>query len=493
MCPRDTTSTPDDLPIERHIELHVELPSGNAPVCVGYSGGLDSTVLLHRLAAIPAQRARGLRALHVHHGLHDDADAWSDHCRAVCDALAVPLDVVRVQVAQGLGIGREAAARVARHAAFAEALAVDEILALAHHRNDQAETLLLRALRGSGVDGLAAMRPWRGYARGSLWRPLLGQSRAALQAYATRHGLRWLEDPSNRDDAFDRNFVRHRVLPLLHERWPHADASFARSAALAADAADLLDDGDAVALASAATDDPHTLRVTALRTLLRSRRARALRRWIAALALPPLPAQGVKLIEADLLCEAPNARAAFVWHGAAVRRWRDLLHADAVRRPLPPEFSVAWDGVAPIALPSGDRLAIVAWDQYPQATNSVAGVDHGSAAAHAHAIAPIRSPPSPETPFVVHSRRGGERIVLPGRRHSHALKHLLQELGVPPWQRERLPLISGRDGRLLAAGDLVLADVFDAWLRERDLRVRWIQAGSGSNGIANRLKVVPPR
>ncbi|WP_147674782.1 tRNA lysidine(34) synthetase TilS, partial [Vulcaniibacterium tengchongense] len=243
-----------------------ELPATGALV-VGFSGGLDSTVLLHWLAADPALRARGLRALHVNHALHPAADAWQRHCVAVCERLQVPLRSVRVEVQRGAGSGLEAAAREARHAAFAAELAAGEVLVLAHHRADQAETFLLRALRASGPDGLAAMRPWRRYGAGWLWRPLLGCGRDALLAHARAHGLGWIDDPGNADPAFDRNFLRARVLPLLRERWPHADAALARAAALCGEAQALLEDGDAEALALAASADPHCLRVGPLRAL----------------------------------------------------------------------------------------------------------------------------------------------------------------------------------------------------------------------------------
>ncbi|MCM2336797.1 MAG: tRNA lysidine(34) synthetase TilS, partial [Pseudomonas sp.] len=259
-----------------------------AAVCVGFSGGLDSTVLLHRLAADSDVRARGLRALHVHHGLHVDADRWAEACAATCAALGVPLSTVRVAVVAD-GDGPEAAARAARHAAFAEVLREDEVLALAHHRDDQAETFLLRALRGSGVDGLAAMRRWQAIGAMHVWRPLLDVDRAALQAYAADHGLAWSEDPSNADASFDRNFLRERVLPLLRERWPHAGAALARSAAHCTDAAALLADEDARALALLRTLDPHAISLTGLRALPAARRTRVLRAWVAGLGLPPLP------------------------------------------------------------------------------------------------------------------------------------------------------------------------------------------------------------
>ncbi|KRD30519.1 tRNA(Ile)-lysidine synthase [Lysobacter sp. Root916] len=418
--------------------LH-DLPDG--PLCVGYSGGLDSSVLLHALAATPAARAQGLRAWHVHHGLHAQADAWAAQCAEICAALSVPLTVSRVNVAHDRGDGPEAAARRARHAAFEAGLHAGETLALAHHRDDQAETFLLRALRASGPDGLAAMRRWRDCGAGRLWRPLLALPRNALEAYAREHGLRWIEDPSNADDAYDRNFLRRRVLPLLRERWPQADAALAASAGLNAQAATLLEREDALALAQVRSADPQALSRAGLRALAPARRARVLRRWIADLRLPPLPAQGVARIEAELLDARDDAEAQFVWSGAVIRAWRDLLHAQAQTPALAQDWRTHWDGRAPLALPGGGELRL-----------------EGAAALEALCEA--------------HARVGGERIVLPGRSHGHSLKQALQSLGVPPWERRRLPLLS-RDGALLAVGDLAYSAEFDGWLRERRARLVW--------------------
>lgn len=437
--------SPAGIPDEDGPAITLATPPGDGPLLVGYSGGLDSTVLLHLVAADPGLRARGLRAIHVHHGLHPDADGWALHSRRECDALGIPLDVVRVEVPRGRGDGLEAAAREARHAAFARVLPDDGILALAHHLDDQAETFLLRALRASG-DGLGAMAPWRRFGRGFLWRPLLGVPRERLLAWARARGLRWIEDPANAELAHDRNFLRHQVMPLLHERWPHAAVSLARSAGLQREASALLDDGDTMALAMVRGVDPACLDAGKLAALPAMRRARVLRRWIAGRGLPPLPAGGVARIERDLLGEAGGHAPEYAWADAVVRRWRGLLWAGYRQPPLPPGFHAIWDGQAPLELPTGDRLAFM-----PQ-------------------------PAQAGGPWTVHARRGGERIVLPGRRHSHALKHVLQDLGVPPWVRARMPLLSFADGSLAAAGDLVFSAAFDAWLRTAGCRLSWTPA-----------------
>lgn len=418
------------------------LQTGHAPLLVGLSGGLDSVVLLHALASLPEARERGLRAEHVHHGLHPEADTWLRHCEDICAAWQVPLRSVRVEVARNDAEGPEAAARHARHAAFDAELGDGEVLVLAHHGDDQAETFLLRALRGSGVDGLGAMRPWRRFGRGWLWRPLLVRSRADLHAYAQAHELSWIEDPSNSDVSFDRNFLRQKVLPLLRERWSQADSAFTRSARLCAEANELLDVDNATALARVRTADVRVLSRTALLQLPPARRARVLRRWIVELDLPPLPEEGVARIETDLLAARVDAEPQFAWQQARVRAWRDLLRADRICPSLPIDWTREWDGVEPLSLPDGSQLQLI------------------PAGAFAH-------------PLRVHARQGGERITLPGREHSHALKHVLQDLGVPPWEREHLPLVSSTTGELLAAGDLAYSAGFDVWLRERAARLAW--------------------
>ncbi|CTP85968.1 tRNA lysidine(34) synthetase TilS [Xanthomonas translucens pv. arrhenatheri] len=412
-----------------------------AAVLVGLSGGLDSSVLLHALAHQPHYRRAGLRAVHVHHGLHADADAWADHCAGFCAALAIPLQVLRVQVPRDSGHGLEAAARQARRAAFTQLLGEGEWLALAQHRDDQAETFLLRALRASGPDGLAAMQGLRSFAHGMLWRPLLALQRSDLHAYAQRHGLHWIEDPSNADPGFDRNFLRLQLLPLLRQRWPHADAALARSAQLCGEAGALLDDGDQAALEALCEHATAPLSLPPLRALPAPRRARVLRRWVAQAGLPPLPAAGLVAIERSLLHARADASAQFAWHGATLRCWREALYAERDPPPLPGDWQAQWDGRAPLALPDGRHLQLLA--------DAPLGFD---------------------APLQVRLRQGGERVLLPGRVHSQALKQVLQEAAVPPWQRARLPLLFDA-GRLLAAGDRIVAAPLHAWLQTRNARL----------------------
>ncbi|MEJ7747585.1 MAG: tRNA lysidine(34) synthetase TilS, partial [Luteimonas sp.] len=205
-----------------------------------------------------------------------------------------------------------------------------------------------------------------------------------------------------------------------------------------------------------------------------ARRARVLRHWIAALGLPPLPAEGVAQVESQLLVAQHDTEAQFAWSGAIIRRWRGGLHADRRRDALPEHWQTEWDGKSSLQLPTGDMLRLSSFAGAASAASS--GCPETLTQELATDVAPTAFPPAFEPPLIVHARQGGERITLPGRDHSHSLKHVLQDLGVPPWQRERLPLLSNPDGALLAIGDLAYSAAFDAWLQQRGTRLRWVQA-----------------
>ncbi len=419
-------------------------PLPAARLAVGLSGGLDSTVLLHLLAMSPVVRERGLRAIHVHHGLHADADAWAVHCEAICAALDVPLQVLRVQVDRTDGRGPEGAARAARLRAFGEAIDAHELLALAHHRDDQAETVLLRLLRGAGGDGLAAMRRRSRLGALHLWRPLLDVPRAALREHASAHRLHWIEDPSNADAGFDRNFLRHQVLPLLAQRWPQASRNLARSAALLAEQSLLLATTTDAQL-DAPQVAPSVLSLPGLLAQPRAQRARILRAWLLRLDGHPPPARILAAIERDLLRARRDGDARVAWADIVVHGWRDRLYAMNAYAALPADWSIIWDASAPLQLPDGALLALRGADRF-------------------------------DMPVTARARQGGERIRLPGREHSHALKHVLQERDVPPWTRVQMPLLFADDGELLAAGDSVLSARMDAWLLLHGASLHWIPA-----------------
>ncbi|OHC29112.1 MAG: tRNA lysidine(34) synthetase TilS [Pseudomonadales bacterium RIFCSPLOWO2_12_59_9] len=390
---------------------------------VAFSGGLDSTVLLHLLAGL-AQREQlpPLRAIHIQHGLQAAAQAWPAHCQRVCAALKVPLLLREVQVQPGASL--EQAARDARYAAFVELLGADELLLTAQHRDDQAETLLFRLLRGAGARGLAAIPVSRPLGAGQLVRPLLEVSRAELEDYARANGLDWVEDPSNGDERFSRNFLRRQVLPVLTRRWPQAVASMARSAAHLSEAQGLLDELARTDLAS--IDEASrfawlslpSMPLAPLLELSVARQRNLLRHWLAPLT--PLPDSDHWAGWASLVNAAVDA--APVWRLAR----GELRRADGRLWWL----SGPWlQSLPPIDLPLTASTQL-----------SLPGNGHVCVLGQA-----------PEGALQVRYRHGGEVLRLAGRGRRD-LKRLLNEAGVPGFLRGRLPLLY-RGEELLAVAN----------------------------------------
>lgn len=411
------------------------------PLRVAYSGGLDSSVLLHALAASPAARARGLAAIHVDHGLAADSADWAEHCRRVAADLGIDLTVRRVTVDRDSGLGLEAAARAARHAVYAELLPAGGVLVTAHHQGDQAETVLMRLARGAGVDGLAAMRPLRRYAQGWLARPLLDLDRATLAACARTAGIRVIDDPANADHAHDRSFVRHRLLPLLRERWPHAGRGIAQSAAHLAAAAALQAQELDRRLSAWLGPDPRVLPTAALAGLDDATRSALLRHWCLAQACAPPDAAALSAIDAALRVDRPDAETCVRWADVALHAWRDALWLEH-QVPAPGDgWERRWDGRDRLVLPGGA----------------------GSLRIHG---------PAPALDLVVRPRAGGERIATGPGRPRRRVKHLLQELAIPPWRRAAAPCLwSGNT--LLAVGDWLLDPGFAGTLAEAGAYLRW--------------------
>jgi tRNA(Ile)-lysidine synthase len=433
-----------------HLESALgELVAG--PILVALSGGLDSTVLLHALAASRAARERGLRAVHVDHGLNADSAMWARQCADFAKQIGVPLETRTVDIARTPGLGLEATARRARYGAIEEMLHAGEILALAHHRDDQAETVLLKLLRGAGPEGLGAMRTLRRLGRGFAWRPLLTLPRASLRGYAEEHKLVWIEDPSNADFSLDRNFLRIEVLPRIARRWPEAEASIAQSAQWARAAADFIDDEAERALAQVQGLDPATLRFREWLALPDALRDPVLRRWLRSIALPePTQFQVAELVRQ--LGEAGEDRQPCVrWPGVEVRRYRDLLHALAPLQFAPLDWTAEFTGEALVLPAEIGVLRLVAL------TNEAV-------------------PPRLSKPAFVRFRRGGENLRLSGTAFTRELRDLLQEAGIPPWQRSRLPLVFGADGELLAVADLWLSDAGARQLASAKARLEWTSA-----------------
>jgi tRNA(Ile)-lysidine synthase len=405
-------------------------------ICVALSGGLDSTALLAALAEARSDGFR-VRALHIDHGLHPNAKSWSVHCRKLARRLGVPLRVVSVQVARERGASLEEAARVARYRCFAEQLRGGEALLTAHTQDDQLETVLLQLLRGSGLPGLAAMPAVAPLGAGTLARPLLGCSRLQLEAWVRARELTWVEDDTNLDERFDRNYLRRSVLPAVRQRWPGAAAAVARSARHAAEAQRLLATLARVDLERAS--DGASLSVKALRSLSPDRRRNVLRLWITGTGRTPPDARRLEEIAGPLIDARPDAHPLVEWETAIARRVSAMRHADLL--------SLA---ERELVLNSGAPAAQLAWEWRQSCRCPLP--DGGDLELTPDRHGPIDLDALPPR-LAVTWRRGGERLRVRRGGPRRALKSLLQEAHVPLAERARLPLILA-DGALIAAADL---------------------------------------
>jgi len=416
---------------------------GLSPICVGLSGGVDSVVLLDALlegGAVP------ITAVHVHHGLSPNADAWADFCRDFCKARDVPLTIERVSVDRAAPEGLEAAARKQRYAIYAAR--PEPCVALAHHLDDQAETVLLQLLRGTGLKGVAAMPELRELpgSHVRIYRPLLAMSRREIVARAKERGLSWIDDESNASTKHDRNYLRHEVAPLLDARFPGWRDAISRYARHAGAANELLDE-------LARKDGALDAGVVIDAGISPARRANALRAFLAMNGLPMPSEARLEEMARQLYGARGDARVRIEHAGVALVRQRDTVRIDAALPQGP--WGVEWHGEEDIELGPG-RGSV----HFERVTGS------GLAAELAHG-APWRFMP----------RAGGEKIRLDARRPTRTLKNLLQEHDVPEWQRDRLPLLF-RGDRLAWIPGVGIASEFACETGKQGLLPCWRVAGS---------------
>jgi len=384
---------------------------------VGLSGGVDSVTLLAVLAELAAGMRISLRALHVHHGISPRASLWAQFCQDLCSRLSVPLSIERVDIGRHRSQGLEGAARRARYAAYAREEA--DFIVLAHHRDDQAETLLLQLLRGAGPLGMAGMpllRPLAG-SRARILRPLLAFARADIEAWARTRGLKWIEDESNSDTARKRNFIRHRVLPLIEEQFPAARVTVARAAGHFAEAGDLLTELARMDLAT--LDVPGGIDVAGLRRLGAIRAKNALRTMLRSRAIPVPASARLDELHRQLI-DSREDRTVLVSLGAwELRRYRGRLLVERARAAPPADFRVVWHGESRLpVLELGGVLKFKAEEGRGLSVRMLRTAE-----------------------VSVQLREGGERLRPETKRPRRALKKLLQERGIPPWHRARWPVI----------------------------------------------------
>lgn len=394
---------------------------------VAFSGGIDSSVLLHALASEPA--GTPIVAIHIDHGLHPDSAAWSQHAEAFSTALGVEFIARTVSLDPNMPQGPEAAARDARYQAFYELVNDGDYLLSAHHESDQAETLLLNLMRGSGPAGLAGIGVMQPFGRGHLLRPMLGVSVDDVVAYAAAEGLSWIEDPSNADTRFDRNFIRREVMPLLRTRWPAADNRLMQSASLLEESDRLL--RDLADIDIAACGDSHSMSLERVSLLSEARQRNLLRRAVQRCGLPIPPATRLYEAVTALIPARPDAQPVVRWPGAEIRRYQDRLFVQAALDPRP-------DGLETRAIAEGDLIDLGG------GLGRLRLVRHGGEGLDPDIVG---------SGLEIRFRQGGESLRIAPKGSTRKLKKLLQEAEVLPWMRDRLPLFYAGHS-LVAVADL---------------------------------------
>lgn len=461
---------------------------------IAYSGGVDSHVLLHlcsQLKNSPSGFEQSFSAVYIDHGLSYNASKWGKHCQHICFELDIPLTIIEVDATPKKGQSPEASARAARYQAFSEILEKNACLLTAQHLDDQAETLLLQLLRGSGTRGLSAMPRVKSFAQGFLCRPMLDYRKQDILAYARLHQLQWVEDESNEQQSFDRNYLRHTVLPQLESRWPAVKESFAKSAEILAESQRLLDDMARADMQSLRVPDQQgeaakdKLRLEPLLAMLENapeqqtalyddqplelaRVKNVLRYWIHS-NLMPLPSKKIleQIIHRVLPARA-DAMPLVSWKRddihCQVRKYRDILYlidASALAKqagetePMLANAQYQLTEIQPLPLPSIQSVI-----QLVPATQISTRTAFDRQALLAQ-------------PLSVRFRKGGERFRRIADGQSRSLKHWFQEQGIPPWERSRLPLIY-RGEELIQVGNVIVNNTLISDDGNNSLIIDWI-------------------
>jgi len=402
------------FPVPRNVKNYV----------VAYSGGADSHVLLHLCKKLKLP----VRAIHVHHGLQKIADDWVEHCTMVCARLKIPLHVSHVDAKPLQGESPEEAARIARYQALTTDLVADEVLLTAHHKNDQSETLLLQLLRGAGPAGLASMPMVRLINNNLHIRPMLEFSRDEIIVYAENNNLEWIEDPSNQNSGIDRNLIRNEILPLIKTRWPQVDGSLVQVAQLQQDSLEVIEAMAATDLASIIAEDD-TISLTALRLLSQVRQLNVLRFWINRNAQDRPTGNILHQLVNNVINAADDAEPLLRWNNTEVRRFQQRLYLLPVLKEHDENMCLTWSLKDELVLNTLGIKLSVRRNKSPGLSASLL-----------------------EKPLTVRFRQSGEKIKPAGRKNTHTLKKLMQEAGIPPWMRARIPLLYHNDELVCVCG-----------------------------------------
>jgi tRNA(Ile)-lysidine synthase len=388
---------------------------------LAFSGGVDSSVLLHILANNSGNLASELTAVHVNHQLSPNAESWANHCKIICENENVEFKTIKINAIKIKGTSQEAHARELRYAALENVMGKSDLLLTAHHKDDQAETLIQQLMRGAGPEGLAGIPEIKKLGEGWLARPLLEYSREQIKDYAVHHGLIWIEDESNLDTNIDRNYIRTHVMPCLQKRWPSTIDVVTRSARHQADVLNILKEIAEQDLANNSGDKLNILNIIDLKKLSEIRMRNLIRYWLKINGHPPANTVVTETIIKELIYAGDDRMPCIRWHGTEVRRYRNNIYVMKPLIELHPEISLSWDLDQPLDFDNGHLIA-----------KQVIGKG-------------IKTDSINNKMVQVRFRTGGETICPAGRKETHKLKKLFQESGVPPWQRDRVPLLYVND------------------------------------------------
>lgn len=426
--------------LDRLMDRQAQSSSPVRRLIVAYSGGLDSSVLLHLLHGFvnglaESEKRPSLHALHINHNLQVQSGQWADHCTKQAKKYGLTVHVMNAVVKKDGGKSLEEAAREARYLLFEQFVGEGDVLCLAHHQDDQAETLLLRLLRGSGPLGLSAMREQSTLASAKLLRPLLAVSRDRLADYARKHHLSWIDDPSNQDLSFDRNYLRHEIIPRLKSRWPGVNKTLSRVTEINQATVTLLDEVAEQDYRDIAQGQ--ALNIAALQALSEPRLDNLLRYWLQKQGALLPSRHNLQRIRNELLSVQGSGEALVRWPGADVRAYQNRLYFVTNLPAVDLTDSVSWhfDG-APAALMLGEGRGLLYCEKSQSGGLAAAVLKQASQRGDLH----------------IRWRQGGERCHPTGRGHSQRLKKLLQEYQVPPWLRDTFPLLYSADQCLAVPG-----------------------------------------
>ncbi|WP_046488369.1 tRNA lysidine(34) synthetase TilS [Candidatus Methylopumilus planktonicus] len=384
---------------------------------VALSGGIDSVVLLHLIHQLQKTQTFTLKASHVHHGLSKNADKWVTFCEKLCRKLSIPLDVNYVKLPQKKSLGIEGEARRLRYEKLLQSKS--DLVVLAHHEDDQAETFLLQLIRGAGVKGLSSMAHFDDSRR--LWRPLLNASKIDIESYAKKHKLKWIEDESNQNIDFDRNFIRSKFLPILKERFNHIIKVISRSSSHLAEAQHLLDDLAQIDLKSSLKSDnyKHKLNVKTLDKLSNARAKNALRFWLE-MNDQLMPSRDLldELLRQVLTAKKDAELKIQLSKEFEIRRYQDEIYIVPKNLQTNKNYEIIWAGESEIILPNGQKLTFKKVKGRGIQLKFLKGKN-----------------------LIIRNRQGGESFKPDSKRPTKKIKQLLQESDLPPWERDFLPLI----------------------------------------------------